>query len=82
MTDVVDTHERVARLAGELDILRRDEVKALVAATDDGLPLVVDLAAVDFADHQTVAILLGRRGPTELRNPPPSVRRIRAALGI
>ena len=74
--------ERVLALAGELDIARRSEVAALLAALDDGDPLVVDLTGVEFIDHQTVAMLVRRRGGVELRGGPPSLLRIRRALAL
>ena len=74
--------ERIVHLRGELDLHTRPELRALLQAHDDGEPLVVDMADVAFVDHQTVVLLLRRRGETELRNVPPSVARIRAALGL
>ena len=68
--------DRVVRLAGELDLARRDEIEALLASLDDGEPLVVDLADADFVDVQTVAMVARRRGPTELRNASAVVDRV------
>jgi anti-anti-sigma regulatory factor len=82
MTTAAPERERIVRLVGELDMARRAEVRGILAAHDDGEPLVVDLSGCDFADHQTVLLLLRRRGLTELRDPPPSVERVRAALGL
>ena len=63
-------------LLGELDMARRDEVRALLAAYDDGQPLVVDLAGAEFVDLQTVALLVRRQGPTELRGASALVERV------
>ena len=68
--------DRVVRLAGELDLARRDEIQTLLAGLDDGEPLVVDLADADFVDLQTVALLARRRGSTELRGASAVVERV------
>lgn len=80
MTTPTIAEERILRLAGELDLARRTEVRALLAAHDDGQPLVVDLGDADFVDIQTVALLVRRSGPTELRGISPVVERVARLL--
>jgi len=72
--------ERVLALHGELDLPRRTELQALLAAHDDAEPLVVDLADVDFIDLQSLVLLRTRPGPTELRHAPPLAERVLAFL--
>lgn len=55
----------VIRLTGELDIGRRDEIRAaLRAARSDG-PILVDLAEVSYADSTVIASLVRLRADAD-----------------
>ncbi len=45
-------------LSGELDIARKDEIRNALAAPEDGSPVLLDLAAVTYADSIALTELL------------------------
>ena len=55
----------VIRLAGELDIARRDEIRRALQPNDAGGPILVDLSEVTYADSTVIAGLLRLRNDAD-----------------
>jgi len=52
----------VVRMTGELDLLRRDEIGAMLRVTGPRPPMLVDLSEVTYADSSVLAELLRFHG--------------------
>jgi anti-anti-sigma factor len=56
---------RVIRLSGELDLARRDEIRAALHVEGRERAVLVDLSAVHYADSTIIAELLRFRGEAQ-----------------
>jgi anti-anti-sigma factor len=62
------SHYQVIRLAGELDMLRRDEIRSALVLAPTGRAILVDLTEVSYADSTVVAELLRFRNEADAAN--------------
>ena len=76
----------VVRVEGDVDLATAPALRSLLARTGRETAVLVDLSAVTFMDCSGLSALLQARahhaGRLALRAPPPSLRRILAALDL
>src|SRR4051812_27350270 len=76
----------VVRVAGDVDLATAPALRSLLARTGREADVLVDLSGVTFMDCSGLSALLQARahhaGRLALKGPPPSLRRILAALEL